>query len=163
MILREYTAKDTTGRNRLFADIQCDICNTIKTKQVRQIKYQTCSQACTEVLKGNRLKVNCAHCNKEFYRPKSKVEGTRSGLSFCDRACKEAAQKYNPLIQPEHYGTGNEYRNKALNHYGAKCNKCGYNDNIKALDVHHIDKNRQNNELSNLEVLCCNCHALEHR
>ena len=31
-----------------------------------------------------------------------------------------------------------------------------------SLLVHHKDRNRQNNEDSNLEVLCMSCHAIEH-
>lgn len=42
------------------------------------------------------------------------------------------------------------------------CCRCGY-ENAEALEVHHKDRNRSNNEIDNLEVLCCNCHRLEHR
>jgi 5-methylcytosine-specific restriction endonuclease McrA len=42
------------------------------------------------------------------------------------------------------------------------CNRCGYNSEPRILGVHHIDRNRMNNEISNLEVLCPNCHSLEH-
>lgn len=54
------------------------------------------------------------------------------------------------------------YRIKALKHYGCKCTKCGYSENKVALAVHHKDRNRFNNSLENLEVLCANCHAIEH-
>ncbi len=43
-----------------------------------------------------------------------------------------------------------------------KCNRCNFNDPIQILGVHHIDRNRHNNDLSNLEVLCPNCHSIEH-
>ena len=39
------------------------------------------------------------------------------------------------------------------------CGKCGSNEN---LEVHHLDKNPQNNELSNLQILCRYCHKIEH-
>jgi len=32
-----------------------------------------------------------------------------------------------------------------------------------SLLVHHKDRNRQNNNENNLEVLCTSCHAVEHR
>lgn len=38
-----------------------------------------------------------------------------------------------------------------------------YESETKMLDVHHRDGNRSNNKLSNLEVLCVWCHALETR
>ena len=28
------------------------------------------------------------------------------------------------------------------------------------LEVHHIDGNRTNNQLENLQLLCCNCHSI---
>lgn len=45
-----------------------------------------------------------------------------------------------------------------------KCNKCGCDGNWQdgkiALQIHHIDGDNKNNELSNLIYLCPNCHAL---
>lgn len=42
-----------------------------------------------------------------------------------------------------------------------KCWLCG-TANFKILAVHHIDKNRKNNNLNNLSWLCHNCHFLVH-
>lgn len=46
----------------------------------------------------------------------------------------------------------------------AKCERCG-NDNWLnrpiPLELHHKDGNHWNNDLTNLEILCPNCHALE--
>ena len=28
--------------------------------------------------------------------------------------------------------------------------------------LHHKDRDRHNNDISNLEILCSNCHAIEH-
>lgn len=41
------------------------------------------------------------------------------------------------------------------------CIRCGL-DESKILEVHHKDRDRTNNELENLEVICPNCHKLEH-
>lgn len=43
-----------------------------------------------------------------------------------------------------------------------KCECCGnimWNDKPIPLELHHKDGNHFNNELSNLEILCPNCHA----
>jgi 5-methylcytosine-specific restriction endonuclease McrA len=44
-----------------------------------------------------------------------------------------------------------------------KCNICGLHDywNGKpiVLHLHHIDGNRKNNDINNLEMLCPNCHS----
>lgn len=45
---------------------------------------------------------------------------------------------------------------------GALCERCGY-DKKEILNVHHKDRNHGNNDLGNLELLCPNCHAEEHR
>lgn len=43
-----------------------------------------------------------------------------------------------------------------------KCEICGinsWNGNPIKLQVHHIDGNRENNSLDNLQLLCPNCHS----
>jgi 5-methylcytosine-specific restriction endonuclease McrA len=45
---------------------------------------------------------------------------------------------------------------------GHKCEKCGNTEWFGqpiALEVHHIDGDRTNNSLENLQLLCPNCHA----
>ncbi len=44
---------------------------------------------------------------------------------------------------------------------GELCERCGYN-RYDILQVHHRDRNRDNNDLENLELICPNCHAEEH-
>lgn len=42
------------------------------------------------------------------------------------------------------------------------CSRCGYNKHPQLLGIHHKDKNRENNNIENLEVLCANCHSEAH-
>lgn len=43
------------------------------------------------------------------------------------------------------------------------CEKCGFKpSHIAQMDVHHKDRNHNNNDPSNLMTLCANCHRLEH-
>ena len=53
---------------------------------------------------------------------------------------------------------GNNYRQIAFKLYPHKCAICGYNEEIEILEVHHKDENHNNNEPSNLCILCPNCH-----
>lgn len=45
----------------------------------------------------------------------------------------------------------------------AKCESCAAVEWLEEsipLELHHIDGNHHNNVLENLQILCCNCHAL---
>lgn len=55
-------------------------------------------------------------------------------------------------------------RSAALERAGHACQRCGRSKGLFGwrLHVHHKDENRQNNDLSNLEVLCPRCHMREH-
>lgn len=65
----------------------------------------------------------------------------------------------------------------AVNLLGGKCSNCGYNQNLAALDFHHVDPTTKDsnwhsfckypwakivNELSKCILLCRNCHAELH-
>jgi hypothetical protein len=164
MVINEYIGKENSGKNRIFLNLQCDNCGAEYVRQKRfRASVDGCNPQCLSILKGTRITLTCSHCSKQFDRAKSKLLNSKSELYFCSRDCKDKAQSYIVEIQPSHYGTGlSSYRLKALNYYGSFCSRCGYS-NIFALEVHHKDRNRENNEINNLEVLCCNCHKLEHR
>lgn len=44
-----------------------------------------------------------------------------------------------------------------------KCNNSLWLDDEIPLELHHIDGNHSNNQLSNLQLLCSNCHTYTHR
>ena len=55
-----------------------------------------------------------------------------------------------------------DYAAALIKKRGHICEKCGathWNDQPIPLQVHHRDGDRQNNEETNLELLCPNCHA----
>lgn len=163
-IIREFTAKDTSDRTRLFAECRCTVCHSIFVRQKRQLNsYGTCSVRCTNVANGRTVICTCANCGELVFKSKSELAASKSGLVFCSRSCKDTAQTYMVEIQPDHYGTGyTTYREKAFKAYKPICCRCGY-ANILALEVHHKDRDRSNSDISNLEILCANCHTLEHK
>ena len=44
---------------------------------------------------------------------------------------------------------------------GGYCERCRY-DKSEILQAHHKDRNTSNNSISNLELVCPNCHYEEH-
>lgn len=44
---------------------------------------------------------------------------------------------------------------------GKACERCGYKE-FRILQTHHKDRNRSNNDINNLELICPNCHFEEH-
>jgi hypothetical protein len=111
--------------------------------------------------------VTCAYCHKRFYKVLSKQRKSHSGLFFCCRLHKDEAQRIGGIkeIQPPHYGTGNwsrTYRNIAFRNHPPECKYCGYSRYQGVLEVHHIDENRDNNDPSNLVIVCPTCHVEQH-
>lgn len=169
MKVKEEYLLDSEGRRRLFNIYTCDICETGYKKQKRlavNSKYEHfCSRTCgvKANIDNNYISIVCANCGTTFSRLKSKLSNSKHGIHFCSRDCKDAGQSYIELIKPEHYGTGDSsYRQKALQALPNVCYCCGYN-NTYALEVHHVDKDRTNNKLDNLLILCANCHTLVHK
>lgn len=127
----------------------CTICQ----EEQRQHRYESIRQ-----------EVECAYCKKKFLKPKAQLENSRSGLFFCCRQHKDLAQRLDSgeffvEIRPEHYGTlARSYRELAFRTYEHKCACCDWHEDIRILEVHHIDGDRENNDISNLVILCPNCH-----
>ena len=135
-------------------------------KEINRGNGRYCSIPCgrhhVRPIKTHEPNVACAYCNTPFWRRASNMSGSKSGLYFCCREHKDAAQRIGGIeaIQPDHYGTTlKDYRDIAFRNLTKICNRCGYD---KFVVVHHKDRNHSNNDLSNLEILCPNCHALEH-
>lgn len=108
---------------------------------------------------------------------------TRSLCLNCKNECKTASTKYcSPLCSTEHKKKLNferwmktdqfsdsvlssSIRNRLIEQSEYKCSQCGWDKiNPKTgkspLEVDHIDGNHQNNLISNLRILCPNCHSL---
>lgn len=52
-------------------------------------------------------------------------------------------------------------KSRLLKERGAVCERCGFSK-FEILVIHHIDRDRVNNNLDNLELICPNCHSEEH-
>jgi len=158
-----------------FIEKQCLNCNKLFAAPIREIKRGNgkycCHKCAMQHIGKTRPKpkpnVKCALCGKLFYKNKSDMRKSRTGLFFC---CKEHHNKAQRLgcmaniLRPD-WGEGKgpaSYRRIAFLHNKAVCNRCGYKEYPEVLHIHHRDRNRKNNSIENLEVLCPTCHEIEH-
>ena len=151
--------------------LQCETPFNPDQREVARGNGKFCSLKCACIYNGNQRRkervpnVTCAMCHSEFYKSPCQIRKSKSGLVFCSPACKGQAQRIGggvPEVQPEHYGTSEEYRKLAFKHYPAKCELCGYERHPEVLHVHHRDSNHQNNVIANLAIVCPTCHEETH-
>ncbi len=140
-------------------DVTCSICGKIFTvPNCRAKTARYCSKKCNG--KGMRLAgsivTTCKNCPKTLIKSPSQV--TRC---FCSVGCRVEWGFANRALETY---TGLTGLRKAMLRRGLikSCETCGFNASIEILGVHHKDWNHRNNELSNLAVLCPNCHSIAH-
>ena len=157
------------GKMRWLWPVMCSVCGrSFFLPKNRLRDRNTCSRKCrAEKRREVRVDLTCAMCGRAFDRQPSNLKNSRSGLTFCTRKCKDEAQRVGlkqvSEIQPAHYGNGeHSYRERALRAHGSACARCGYHEDERMLDAHHL-RGRATHMEEDLEVLCVWCHALETR
>ena len=136
----------------------CKICKKAIYKRPIEINRNKgnvfCSQNCYGI--SCRKEVPCVICGKPMLAGKNK--------KTCSRSCSNINRvginyKQNRPHDKVVYQQGLKIRLLLIR--GKNCERCGYNK-TEILQVHHKDRDRKNNELKNLELICPNCHAEEH-
>lgn len=90
----------------------------------------------------------CEYCGKLL------VEKYGSGR-FCNASCARSfSSSCNENFHKSNYG----YRKIAFDLYPHKCAVCGWDEDERILQVHHIDGCRNNADINNLIILCPTCH-----
>lgn len=134
--------------------ITCIVCQKefgVIHARINTAKY--CSQIC---YKKNRKVIDkesriCFTCGIYYAATK------RSGKKYCSIQCcnkqkiKDGAPSFAAV-------RANMKKAGEIN----ICERCGYKEHPHILGIHHKDRDRSNNQRNNLEVLCPNCHILEH-
>jgi hypothetical protein len=146
---------------------KCAVCGAeFKTKPffIKNGGGKYCSATCHHSgLRSGSLK-KCFVCGTETYKKAVQIERSKSGKFFCDKSC-QAKWRNQEFVGVRHANWKNglfAYRSVlARNKIIQICTLCGSKDK-RILAVHHIDKDRTNNKLTNLVYLCHNCHFLVH-
>lgn len=138
--------------------LKCNNCGytwNIKPHNILYLKQDVNKHHCPNCYKNKILAslvtLKCDYCGKYFTRKKSDIKD--SEYHYCSRKCGNI-HKNNLKIKDNI----KNYRYTAFQVYEHKCACCGYNEDERILEVHHIDSNRDNNNIDNLIILCPNCH-----
>jgi len=113
-----------------------------------------CSQICFG--RSNRRESPCVICDKPILASQNK--------KTCSRACSNTNRsgiKYKIGSPKDKVKNKQAIKLRIIALRGPVCERCGYSK-IEILHVHHRDRNHKNNEFSNLELICPNCHYEEH-
>jgi hypothetical protein len=148
-------------------NVSCKVCNKefyIKPCHHSKGWGKYCSKKCQNA--GQRLGklFPCRVCSKEVWRTPKEIRHSKSKNFFCSKSC-QTIWRNQEYIEKKHrrWINGiNAYRNiMKRSKVPQVCNHCGITDK-RLLIVHHLDRNRTNNQISNLIWLCRNCHYLIH-
>lgn len=82
----------------------------------------------------------------------------------CSRGCSNTHRKgvrYKTGSLKDKVKSNQALKIRLLKDRGSKCERCNYKK-CEILQIHRKDRNRANNNLENLELICPNCHYEEH-
>jgi YHS domain-containing protein len=123
------------------------------------IKLDFCSTKCSGLFKRKKIKINCSQCHKKIEVLPSQLKKSKHGKNFCNKSCAAIFNNEHRILNRPNKSC---YRKQALKKLTNECLMCGYKKHIPVLQIHHKDKDRTNNKISNLEVLCPTCHTEKH-
>jgi hypothetical protein len=148
----------------------CSSCSAKYNNVRRSIKTQSLPKAKVDTV---QFKL-CLHCNAQFTGRPYMLKKQK----YCSLNCssehrkeqawqplKEAIERGETQIRCNIESNNNIFRRFLIEKYGAKCMRCGW-DKINTftgrvpIELEHKDGECTNNTLSNLEILCPNCHSL---
>ncbi len=146
---------------------KCKICDKeFKTKPffVKNGGGKYCSVVCHHIGLRNGVLKKCFVCSRETYKKAVQIKRSKSGKFFCSKSC-QTKWRNQEFVGEKHANWKNglsAYRSVlARNKIIPVCVLCDGKDR-RVLAVHHIDKDRKNNNVANLAWLCHNCHFLVH-
>lgn len=122
-----------------------------QTKQNKRTRF--CSIRCMADSRTTLVTMKCAECGKEFKRKPSQVE--RASKNFCSKDCFTNNRRGSG--NPNYYVKRNykrEHRTVMENYLGRKLGRYEV--------IHHINGNKQDNRIENLQIMTNSEHAKLH-
>jgi hypothetical protein len=134
----------------------CAICKKQIYRRPAQIRQGQvfCDINCYGI--SQRKEIPCIICGKLIL--------TGLNKKTCSRSCaniNRAGIKYHTGRPKDKVKNQQALKIRLVAQRGKVCERCSYNK-VEILQVHHKDRDRNHNELENLELICPNCHYEEH-
>jgi len=146
---------------------KCQICSKefyIKPSHLKLGWGKFCSIKCRSIAQLKGKIVKCFICGKKVYRSPQLLSRSKSNNFFCSKSC-QTLWRNKQYIEDKNKNWVNgrkSYRKILLrNEIKPVCKLCKITDE-RVLIAHHLDHDRENNNLKNLIWLYLNCHYLIH-
>jgi len=152
-----YTALVTETYKRK-PNTKCVVCDTLVYRRPSLLHKALGKAFCGSDCYGIycRKEIPCTVCGKPILAGLNK--------KTCSRSCSNTNRvgtKYTGRPLKDKVKDQRSLKIKLLKERGKICECCGY-DKYKILQIHHKDRNRNNNTMDNLELICPNCHYEKH-
>ena len=143
----------------MFACLKCD--KTFATQRglnAHQVAHSNKIERYSPSRKKIRvLDCSCEFCNKAFAKTNSTMN------KFCSNECFAKYQWERVSVPKILQGLGGNLKRYLRETRGECCEKCNqgsiWNNSKLTLQLDHIDGNSDNNSVSNIRLLCPNCHS----
>lgn len=168
----------TPNKKKYHIIVTCECCGKNFDSLINENR-KYCCQSCAAKINNRkspkRIKIKG---NKKIFKPTESKEDSKcmccgkiltdKKRSFCSNICFhlfKKNEKYYKIENGDITLNHRQYKKYLIEKYGEKCMKCGWKErntitgNVP-IQLEHIDGNSENNNLSNIELLCPNCHSL---
>lgn len=153
-VLEAYSISMPKGKHLSRITLNCANCRIVFSKVASDNDRRHCSWDCAKVSKRKPiLPRKCIGCNTLF-------TPTKHNGTYCRKGCVSHSKARHSHEQGI-FQTARAAKQVLLGSLRA-CQRCGWNVEPAILELHHKDRNRKNNHITNLTVICPNCHALDH-
>lgn len=119
-----------------------------------------CSLSCGQKYSNSFRKKGTPETKAKYADLLSRVRHLSSTIKATEKRKEIALERKRN--KPESYKAQETIKRALFEVRGNKCESCGiieWQSKPLALEIHHIDGNSKNNDLSNLQLLCPNCHS----
>lgn len=149
-----------------YVEVECNFCHKKFNKEKKHYNqaikkgrtYFYCSLSCSHSSSDTTIET-CANCSKSIKRTKAIKNRNTSGKYCCSFSCSATIHsRFKDGEQHPNWIDGRKYSSRVNKD---KCISCEETRPF-LLTIHHKDGNRKNPDISNLEVVCYNCHVLRH-